>query len=216
MRMWHIELEARIDEVRRRLRGTPSSLPGDVHPSATLDCSAGPISIGAGTKVCENAVLRGPLVLGEGCIVGTNTVIRGPASIGDKVLIGNGAEIKHAIVEDEASLGPYSYVADSIVRRAAFLGALVRTSNYRLDHATVTVMDADGNRIDTGRKKLGCEIGRGTHLGVGVVVLPGRIVPAGSLFGPGVVIGRNHHPGRWSARQDLDFARVPEPHSPQD
>lgn len=202
--MWHVELTEKTQANREFLRTNPGHILGDVHPTVTLDFSDGPISIGAGTKVCENAVLRGPLTIGENCIIGTNTVIRGSTIIGNKVLIGNGAEVKNAIIEDEASLGPYSYVADSIVREAAFLGALVRTSNYRLDRKTIIVRSGEhGSPVDTGLQKLGCLIGEGAQLGVGVVILPGRSVAPDSIFGPNIVIEKNLPPARYALKQDL-------------
>lgn len=207
--MWHVELNDRTRAVAAILRDEPGHILGDVHPTATLDFRNGPITIGAGTRVCENAVLRGPLIIGEGCIIGTNVVIRGSTSIGNKVLIGNGAEVKNAIIEDEASLGPYSYVADSIVREEAFLGALVRTSNFRLDQGTISVREGDGTEHDTGMTKLGCEIGTGTALGVGCIILPGRIVPEDSTFGPGVHITKNLQRGRYAVKQDLSAILLP-------
>ena len=199
--MWFVELLARTDAVRRC--AGPSRILGDVHSTVTLDFTDGPISIGPGTRICENAVIRGPVTIGRNCTIGTNTVIRGATEIGDGVLIGNGAEVKNALIEQEASLGPCSYVADSIVRGAAFLGALVRTSNYRLDRKTIAVRDEHGETHDTGLDKLGCEIGAGASLGVGCVVFPGRVVAAHAQFGPGIHIVRNLAAARYDLSQHL-------------
>ncbi|RMH88375.1 acetyltransferase [Lysobacter pythonis] len=206
--MWSVELKTRTGEVSTHLGDGPNRIHAEVHPTATLDASQGPIAIGHGTKVCENAVIRGPVIIGEGCIIGTNTVIRGATFIGDKVLIGNGAEVKNAIIEDEASLGPYSYVADSIIREAVFLGALVRTSNYRLDDRNIEVMNALGERVDSGTMKLGACIGKRAKLGVGCIVFPGRTIAADSQFGPGINITKNLPTARYSLRQELSTSNL--------
>ena len=85
------------------------------------------------------------------------------------------SELKNALIGDGACIGPQCFIADSRVDARAYLGALVRTSNHRLDGATVTVHIGD-TVIDSQRDKLGAWIGEGAALGVGVIILPGRIV----------------------------------------
>lgn len=104
-----------------------------VEPGATLDDSAGLIAIGAGTKICSGAVLKGPLAIGADCLIGNNAMVRGPTKIGDNVRVGYAAEVKQALIADGVSIGPMCFVADSRVDAGAYLGALVRTSNHRLD-----------------------------------------------------------------------------------
>lgn len=173
-----------------------------VHHTAELDDSEGPIYIGPGAKIDALTFVKGPTVIGKGAVVGRASVVRG-AYIGTNVKLGYAVEVKNAIIRANASVGPQSYVADSFVDEGAYLGAQVRTSNHRLDGKTVSVKDTDGTIVDTGMEKLGAYIGRGAHLGVQVVILPGRVVAPDSLFGPKVLIDKNYPKGRYTLVQQL-------------
>ena len=168
-----------------------------------LDLSLGPIVIGARTKICRGAHLQGPISIGSDCMIGDLAIVRGPVTIGDGTRVGFATEIKNAIIEERVTIGPQCFVADSKIEREAYLGAQVRTSNHRLDKATVKVM-VDGVAVDTGLKKLGCLIGARSSLGIQVIVLPGRVVAAGSIFAPRITIERNLPPGRYRAAQQLE------------
>lgn len=203
--MWWADLDALPARIAALAGGgaplvDPSA---QVDEGAVIDEAAGPVIIGARTILCRGCHVRGPVVIGADCLIGNQAVIRGPALIGDKVRIGFSAEIKHAIVDDGVAIGPLCFVADSRIERDAYLGALVRTSNHRLDRQTVTVM-IDGQAVDSGREKLGCLIGARASLGIQVIVLPGRIVASDSLFGPRITIEKNLPAGRYRLEQRLE------------
>lgn len=176
-----------------------------IEPGAMLDESAGPIVIGARTKICGGAVLKGPLAIGADCLIGNNAMVRGPTLIGDNVRIGYAAEVKQALIGDGVSIGPMCFVADSRVDSGAYLGALVRTSNHRLDAKSISVRDGDVV-TDTALEKLGCWIGAGASLGIQVIVLPGRVIAPDSLFEPRVTVDRNYPAGRYRLKQTLEAA----------
>ena len=168
-----------------------------------LDAGRGPITIGERTKICNGAYLQGPLEIGSDCLIGNLAIVRGPARIGDGTRIGFATEIKNAIIADRVTIGPQCFVADSKIETEAYLGAQVRTSNHRLDKATVKVM-VDGKAVDTGLEKLGCLIGARAALGIQVIVLPGRVVAPDSTFAPRITIEKNLPPGRYRQAQQLE------------
>lgn len=202
--MWWDEIRdlgARVaSEISGLGRIDPSAV---VEPGAVLDDGAGPIAIGAGTRICAGALLRGPMSIGADCLIGNQAMIRGPARIGDGVRIGFSTEIKQALIADRVRIGPMCFVADSRIDDDAYLGALVRTSNHRLDGATIWVRDGD-LEIETGLEKLGCWIGARASLGIEVIVLPGRVIAADSLFEPRVTVARNYPAGRYRVQQRVE------------
>ena len=173
-----------------------------IETGACLDVSGGPIIIGAGTRVCAGAMLRGPLHIGRGGLIGNQTMIRGPALIGDNVRIGFATEIKQALIGSNVSIGPQCFIGDSRVDDNAYLGAQVRTSNQRLDRQPISVRDGK-QEIATGHDKLGCWIGARSSLGIQVIVLPGRVIAADSLFEPRITIARNYPAGHYRAVQTI-------------
>lgn len=175
----------------------------DIHTSAILDTTEGPILLGANVKICEGTSLKGPLSIGDNVIIGKNAQVRGPSIIGNNVLLGFNVEVKRSVISNGCKLGPGSYVGDSFLQDNVFLGALVRTSNYRLDGKNVEVL-MDGKRHDSGMDKLGCLIGANTSLGIGCKIYPGREVPADSLFEMDVHIKKNLPQGRYRIKQDLE------------
>lgn len=201
--MWWLELDAMAGRLDRLPAGIDIAADAEVDRSATLDCSRGPIRVGAGSRICAGAHISGPVDIGERCVIGNQALVRGPASIGDGVRIGFASEVKNAILEAGASVGPQCFVADSKLGRDAYLGAQVRTSNHRLDGRTVTVM-VDGRPVDSGRDKLGCLIGDKAALGIQVIVLPGRTVAPGAIFAPRITIDKNLPPGRYRLKQDIE------------
>lgn len=203
--MWWRELQAQARSVPlqakdQKLRVDPSA---SVAETARLDVSSGPITIGARTRICEGAYVQGPCAIGDDCLVGNLTMLRGPIWIGNRTRIGFATEIKSAIIHDQVTVGPQCFIADSKIERDAYLGAQVRTSNHRLDRQTVKVL-LDGVWVDTGLEKLGCLIGAGSSLGIQVIVLPGRMIAAGSSFAPRITVEKNLPPGRYRLAQQLE------------
>jgi bifunctional UDP-N-acetylglucosamine pyrophosphorylase/glucosamine-1-phosphate N-acetyltransferase len=204
--MWWRELEEQerrlsaLTEVVGRSSIDPAA---DVADSAVIDTSSGPVEIGPRTQICAGARICGPAVIGADCMVGNLALVRGPVVVGDRSRIGYATEIKNAIIAQDVSIGPQCFVADSKLDAGAYLGAQVRTSNHRLDGQSIAVM-IDGERVDTGRTKLGCLIGAGSALGIQAIVLPGRVVAPGSTFGPRITIERNLPAGRYRLAQQLE------------
>jgi acetyltransferase-like isoleucine patch superfamily enzyme len=183
------------------LRQDPTA---SVSPAALLDCSKGPISIGARTRICPGACIEGPVTIGADCLIGNLAMVRGTTIIGDGSRVGFATEVKNAIIEDHVTIGPQCFIADSKIERGAYLGAQVRTSNHRLDKRTVEVM-IDGRRVDTGLEKLGCLIGARASLGIQVIILPGREIAPDSIFAPRSTVERNLPTGRYRPAQRLEL-----------
>ncbi len=170
----------------------------------------GAVSVGERTKICDGAFIQGPVQIGDDCFIGNNAMIRGPVTIGNGSKVGFSTEIKGSIIGEKVMIGPLCFLAESVVDDGAYLGAVVRTSNHRLDGRTGSVV-RDGRLYDTGMEKLGCHIGAGARLGIMVVIYPGRVVAPGSQFDPRITITKNLPPGRYSLVQELNYTPLPTP-----
>ncbi len=203
--MWWREILSLEDRLRAINLGHGSSIDDTaiIEAGATLDSSNGPIIIGARTRVCAGAVIRGPVFIENDCMIGNQALIRGPTVIGTEVKIGFATEIKQAIIGNRVSIGPMCFVGDSKIDHDAYLGAMVRTSNQRLDRQPIRVLHS-GEFVSSGSDKLGCLIGAGTAIGIQCIVLPGRVVPANSTFDPRVTIEKNLPYGHYRIRQTLE------------
>jgi bifunctional UDP-N-acetylglucosamine pyrophosphorylase/glucosamine-1-phosphate N-acetyltransferase len=204
--VWWRELQAQAREFGElEPEGHRAEIDPSVHvsDSATLDTTRGPIFVGARTRICDGAYIQGPVTIGADCLIGNLAMVRGSTSIGSGTRIGFATEIKNAIIEEQVTIGPQCFIADSKIERDAYLGAQVRTSNHRFDKQSVKVL-VDGEWVDTGLEKLGCLVGARSSLGIQVIILPGRVSAPDSSFAPRITVEKNLPPGRYRLAQQLE------------
>ncbi|MFQ6050581.1 MAG: bifunctional sugar-1-phosphate nucleotidylyltransferase/acetyltransferase [Candidatus Hydrothermarchaeota archaeon] len=145
----------------------------------------GNVKIGKGTKVRSGSYIEGPAIIGNHCDIGPNCYIRKGTSIGDYVRIGNAVEIKNSIIMEGTRIGHLTYVGDSIVGRECNFGAGTLVGNLRLDEKNVFVT-IKGEKVDSGRRKLGAIIGDRVKTGLNVTINPGVTIGHNSFIYPGV------------------------------
>jgi UDP-N-acetylglucosamine diphosphorylase / glucose-1-phosphate thymidylyltransferase / UDP-N-acetylgalactosamine diphosphorylase / glucosamine-1-phosphate N-acetyltransferase / galactosamine-1-phosphate N-acetyltransferase len=75
-------------------------------------------------------------------------------------------------------------VLDSVFAPGINFSAGCTTANLRIDRGTVK-STVKGNRLDTGREKLGAIVGRDAFLAVDVMTMPGIKVGERARVGPG-------------------------------
>lgn len=143
---------------------------GDISPSAHIN---GRVVIGEGTVVRSGVVIDGPVCVGKNCSIGPNCWIRSGATIGNSCRVGHAVEIKNSILMDGAAVSHLSYVGDSVLGENTNLGAGTITANLRHDGSTVRSL-VKGDRIDTGRRKLGAILGDHVHTGINTCIYEGR------------------------------------------
>jgi UDP-N-acetylglucosamine diphosphorylase / glucose-1-phosphate thymidylyltransferase / UDP-N-acetylgalactosamine diphosphorylase / glucosamine-1-phosphate N-acetyltransferase / galactosamine-1-phosphate N-acetyltransferase len=160
---------------------------GQVETNATIK---GTVSLGRGTVVKSGAYLEGNIITGENCIIGPNCFIRGTCSIGDNCRIGNAVEIKNSILGNDVFVSHLSYLGDSIIGDGCNIGAGFISSNLRHDNAVI-VTRLRGEKINTGRIKLGTITGDGVHTGINTSVYPGRKIWPGLNTLPGSIVDRD-------------------------
>lgn len=150
----------------------------------------GNIKLGRGSIIRSGCYIKGNVVIGDNCDIGPNTYLRGNTSIGNNVHIGNAVEVKNSIIMDGTNVGHLSYVGDSIIGKKCNFGAGTNIANLRFDDATVP-MTVKGERVDTGRRKLGSVFADRVKTGVNSCFNPGVIVGYGSFIGSGVILSQD-------------------------
>lgn len=132
------------------------------------------ISIGKGTVIEPGAYIKGPCIIGDNCTIRQGAYIRGDVIVGDNCVVGHDTEVKNSIFLNGADAAHFAYVGDSILGNEVNLGAGVKLANLRLDHADVLI-HYKGEKIATGRRKLGAILGDRTQIGCNSVSNPGTI-----------------------------------------
>lgn len=133
--------------------------------------------------VFSTAYIHGPCIIGAGTEVRQCAFIRGSALVGENCVIGNSTELKNVIIFDNVQVPHYNYVGDSILGFKSHMGAGSVTSNVKSDKLPV-VINNEGEKIETGRKKIGAMLGDFVEVGCNSVLNPGTIVGRNSNIYP--------------------------------
>ena len=173
-----------------------SNLTPRVSSAATIEDGveiAGNVIIEDGVRVLAGARLKGNVYLGPNTFVGNNASVRGATSVGAGSVIGAAADVKNSLLGSGAGIGTLCFMGDSVFGDNVWLAGVARTSNTRLDSATVTVL-GDDVKVDTGLATLGVFVGSDVAIGSAVLILPGRKIGSGALIGPHVIVDKNIPP----------------------
>jgi acetyltransferase-like isoleucine patch superfamily enzyme len=137
-----------------------------IHPTADVSPRA---SLGAGTKVWQQAQVREGAVLGRNCILGKGAYVDFDVRIGDNVKIQNRASIYHGVtLESGVFVGPHAiFTNDKMPRAINPDGSLKSDDDWELG----TILVREGASIGAGAIIVtGVTIGRFAMVGAGAVV----------------------------------------------
>ncbi|PWI48444.1 hypothetical protein CEE45_06845 [Candidatus Heimdallarchaeota archaeon B3_Heim] len=157
----------------------------------------GPVEISDSAVLRPGTFIQGPVVIDEDAVVGPNSFIRSGTYIGKNVRIGNAVEIKNSIILDGTTIGHLSYVGDSIIGSMCNFGAGTKVANLKLDNGLIS-MQIQGNRVDSGKRKLGTIMGDNVKTGINVSIMPGICIGENSLIGAHTLISTNIPPNSLS------------------
>ena len=126
--------------------------------------------------VFPSAYIGSPCIIGEGAEVRHCAFIRSSALVGKNCVIGNSVELKNVIISDSVQVPHYNYVGDSILGYKSHMGAGSITSNVKSDKSNVVIRDRDGEKIVSGRRKVGAFLGDWVEVGCNSVLCPGAVI----------------------------------------
>ena len=155
-----------------------------VRAGAVVSATDGPVWIGPGAEVGENAVVKGPVWLGPGAAVK-------PAGRVDESAVGErskvGGEVHGSVVHSFSSKGHDGYLGNSYLGRWCNLGADTNTSNLKNDYGEVTVWDAVAQDfLPSGRQFAGLFMGDHSKCSINTMFNTGTVVGVFcNLFGSG-------------------------------
>ena len=156
-----------------------------VAPTATL---VGNVYIGAGARIFPGAAVVGPAYVGAGTIVGNNALVRNSMVL-NNCEVGFTTEVARSYVADNCSMHACR-VLDSVFAEGVNFSAGCTTANLRIDRGDVTTV-VKGNKVYSGRDKLGAIIGKGAFLAVDVMTMPGVKIGEKAQVGPGTHVHKD-------------------------
>ncbi|MFX1516738.1 MAG: bifunctional sugar-1-phosphate nucleotidylyltransferase/acetyltransferase [Promethearchaeota archaeon] len=150
----------------------------------------GPCKISKNVTLRSGTFIQGPVVIEEDVVVGPNCFLRPGTYLGKNVRIGNAVEIKNSLILDNTIIGHLSYVGDSIIGRNCNFGAGTKAANLRLDKKDI-YMTVKGERISSGRRKLGVFLGDNVNTGINVSLMPGITIGENSYIGAHTLVNQD-------------------------
>jgi len=145
-----------------------------IEPHVTADTRKGPILIDRGAVIQSFSRLEGPCYVGpESWILGAR--LRGGSSIGPRCRIGG--EVEASIVLGNSNKYHDGFLGHSYLGEWVNLAAATQTSDLRNDYGPVHVV-IGGQRVATGRTKIGSYIGDHAKTGLGALLNTGSVVGA--------------------------------------
>jgi UDP-N-acetylglucosamine diphosphorylase / glucose-1-phosphate thymidylyltransferase / UDP-N-acetylgalactosamine diphosphorylase / glucosamine-1-phosphate N-acetyltransferase / galactosamine-1-phosphate N-acetyltransferase len=147
-----------------------------------------------GVTIEDNVQIKGPVYIEKGVRIFSGADIRGPVYLGENSVVGQFASIRHSMIHEDCIVGLTAEVNRSYLGRGTWmhsskaldticadnnrcdqhinLSAGMVTANFRQDSAHVK-STVKGQRLDTGRSKLGAMIGAGAFIGINSCLAPG-------------------------------------------
>ena len=187
-----------MDYFLAQIKGQTVAESAFVAPTASL---VGDVFIGEKVRVFPGAAVVGPAYIGSGTIVGNNALVRGSMVL-DNCNVGFTTEVARSYVAEHCQMHACR-VLDSVFAPNVNFSAGCTTANLRIDrgHVPSTIK---GQKLDTGRDKLGAIIGRDAFLGVDAMTMPGVKIGEGAEVGPGTHVLRDIKDGqRVYVKQEL-------------
>ncbi|AHC51025.1 nucleotidyltransferase [Sulfolobus acidocaldarius SUSAZ] len=156
----------------------------------------GKVIIEEGAEIRSFSYIEGPTYIGKGCHIGPHSYIRPYTVLLNDVKIGTHTEIKESVVMENSKIPHLSYVGDSVIGEDVNFGAGTVIANLRFDEKDIK-MNVKGQRVSSGRKKLGAIIGDHVRTGINVTILPGIKIGAYAKIYPGSVVNRDVNQGEF-------------------
>lgn len=140
----------------------------------------GDVVIEAGVKIFPGAAIVGPAYIGPNAIIGNGALVR-ESHIGPNCVIGHTSEVARSYLASGVNLHR-AVVLDSVVEDNVNFSAGCITANLRIDSGSIK-STVKGERVDTGRDKLGVIAGANTFIGIQSGTMPGVKLGANSEIG---------------------------------
>jgi bifunctional UDP-N-acetylglucosamine pyrophosphorylase/glucosamine-1-phosphate N-acetyltransferase len=170
-----------------KLGGLGRRLRGAVAETADL---RGDVVVEEGATVEPGVVVEGPVLVRAGAHVGPNAYVRGHTLLGEGVRVGNAVEVKNSVVMAETAVPHLSYVGDSVLGRRVNFGAGTTVANLRHDDEAVR-LTVKGERVSTGRRKLGVVVGDGAKTGIDTTLNAGVTLSTDARVEPDATVTRD-------------------------
>jgi UDP-N-acetylglucosamine diphosphorylase/glucosamine-1-phosphate N-acetyltransferase len=145
----------------------------EVHPTAVLDATEGPVYLSHDVRVGAYAVLEGPLYVGPGSSIRPHAWLHGANSIGPICKIAG--EVDGCVINGYTNKQHHGFLGHSVVGSWVNLGAGTVNSDLKNTYGSVRV-PLNGTEVDTGETFFGAVIGDHAKTGINSSIPTGAVI----------------------------------------
>ncbi len=176
-----------LDAVEKLLENAEEKRKGTIEKGSFV---SGKVIMEEGSVVKRGSVVEGPVCIGKNTIIGPNTYIKGPSAIHDDCFIGAAAEIESSVIFSKTQIPHYAFIGDSVIGEECLIGTGVVLINF-LFGGDVIWAQVKGEKISTGREKMGTVIGNKVKIGPNVSIMPGVMIGDEATIHPHTLVKEN-------------------------
>jgi len=144
-----------------------------IHPSAVIDGSTGPVFISHDVSIGPHAVIEGPAYIGPGTRVNPHAYLHGGVAIGPMCKVGG--EIDACILDGYTNKQHSGFLGHAYVGSWVNIGAGAENSDLKNTYSNVRV-PIGGTEVDTGTLFFGCIIGDHSKIGINASIPTGAVI----------------------------------------
>lgn len=151
--------------------------------AAILNCSGGPIYIGADAEIMEGSIVRGPFAMCEHSALKLGSKVYGPTTLGPYCKAGG--ELNNVVFQEYSNKGHDGFLGNALIGAWCNLGADTNTSNLKNNYGTVKTWSYESNRLEqTGIQFMGLVMGDHSKCGINTMFNTATVVGVSSnVFG---------------------------------
>jgi len=154
----------------------------------------GNLEIEKGSVIKAGTRIEGNVFIGRNSVIGPTAFLRKNVVIGENCQVSN-SEIKNSVLLNNSKVPHFSYIGDSVIGENVNFGAGSKIANLRFDNGNVKV-SINGEKIDSGKRKLGALINSGTKIGINACINCGKIIGENCQVFPGAIVKENLPDGK--------------------
>ncbi len=149
-----------------------------IGPNLATDTRHGPILLDVGVSLGPFCYLTGPVYVGPGARLIENAVLKDGVALGERSKVGG--EIEASIIEPLANKQHHGFLGHSYIGSWVNLGAGTSNSDLKNTYGTVN-LDYGGRKVPTGMQFVGCFLGDYSKTAVNTGIFTGKTVGVCSM-----------------------------------
>lgn len=176
----NLELRIAESEYQQLADGVLLANGATLGPQVVTDTTAGPIILEANSTVGPLSLLSGPLHIGAGARINEQASVKNHVTLGLASKIGG--EVSNSIIEPYSNKQHLGFLGHSYLGSWVNLGAGTSNSNLKNTYGKINMNYGGGKRVATEMQFMGCVVGDYTKTAINTSIFTGKMIGVCSML----------------------------------